>query len=192
MQSGAAVAAGGAGDDSHLHDNLFFTFFNPEQEGFLYKQGGRMRSWKKRYCIVAGGCLYYFKHEVQTDIPNASCLGENCNVDDRPCGIIPLENLQIQHYRTKPLLGRERFYIKLSPTANADTASAGVSSSAIVKAAKTRSDGRMIAGRHRYYLFRCASADEQQDWLRSIETQMSQTTTPAAYQLYRERRKKLM
>lgn len=38
-----------------------YTFYNPEKEGFLIKRGGRIRTWKKRWCILTGGCFYYFR-----------------------------------------------------------------------------------------------------------------------------------
>ena len=31
------------------------------QEGWLFKQGGRIKTWKKRYTILSGNVLYYFK-----------------------------------------------------------------------------------------------------------------------------------
>ncbi|KCV69426.1 hypothetical protein H696_03856 [Fonticula alba] len=55
------------------------TFFNPEREGYLWKQGGRVKTWKKRFFILTGNCVYYFKRQG----------------DPRPCGIIPLENLRV-------------------------------------------------------------------------------------------------
>lgn len=230
LSLGGGVGSGGtdfgSADDQHLHDNPFFTFFNPEREGFLQKQGGRVRTWKRRYCIVTGGCLYYFKREVLTDTPsdsvppNESHYGSGKkNEDQRPCGIVPLENLCIEQYRTKSLFGRERFYFKLYPSgsntiittladsvkaelslgdedkddkgpANDECGDVSSSPQPLVKAAKTRSDGRLVQGRHRYYLFRCASEDEQQDWIRSIQAQITQPS--AAYQLYHERRKRLI
>jgi cytohesin len=39
-------------------------FVNTEKKGFLTKQGGRIKTWKKRFFILSDGCLYYFKHEV--------------------------------------------------------------------------------------------------------------------------------
>jgi len=58
-------------------DNLFF---NPELQGWLLKQGGRYKSWKKRWFVLSGGCLYYFEYPS----------------DKEPKGIIPLQNLKIR------------------------------------------------------------------------------------------------
>jgi cytohesin len=57
-----------------------YTFFSPEREGYLVKQGGRVKTWKKRWFILTGNCLYYFKDQIDTT----------------PCGIIPLENLKVR------------------------------------------------------------------------------------------------
>jgi len=37
------------------------TFFNPIREGWLWKQGGRYKTWKRRWFILNDGCLYYFE-----------------------------------------------------------------------------------------------------------------------------------
>ena len=53
--------------DDPMHENPFFyTFFNPEREGWLMKRGGRIKTWKRRYCILTGSCLYYFKFDACT------------------------------------------------------------------------------------------------------------------------------
>ena len=36
-------------------------FISSVQEGWLFKQGGRIKTWKKRYTILSGNVLYYFK-----------------------------------------------------------------------------------------------------------------------------------
>lgn len=45
---------GGEGD-------LAETFFNPEREGWLTKEGGKYKSKHKRWFILKSGILYYFK-----------------------------------------------------------------------------------------------------------------------------------
>ena len=46
-------------------NDLMHTFFNPDREGWLWKQGGRYKSWKRRWFILNDNCLYYF--EFTTD-----------------------------------------------------------------------------------------------------------------------------
>lgn len=61
-------------------NDLMHTFFNPIKEGWLCKQGGRYKSWKRRWFILNDNCLYYFQFTT----------------DKEPKGIIPLENIQIR------------------------------------------------------------------------------------------------
>ncbi|ESO11902.1 hypothetical protein HELRODRAFT_156254 [Helobdella robusta] len=61
-------------------NDLMHTFFNPVKEGWLWKQGGRVKSWKHRWFILNDNCLYYFEFTT----------------DKEPKGIIPLENVQVR------------------------------------------------------------------------------------------------
>ncbi|KRX81128.1 Cytohesin-1 [Trichinella sp. T6] len=61
------------------------TFFNPDREGWLWKQGGRYKSWKRRWFILSDNCLYYFENKTEKE----------------PRGIIPLENVQIREVQDK-------------------------------------------------------------------------------------------
>ncbi|XP_043233219.1 cytohesin-1-like isoform X2 [Amphibalanus amphitrite] len=61
-------------------NDLMHTFFNPDKEGWLWKQGGRYKSWKRRWFILNDNCLYYFEYTT----------------DKEPRGIIPLENIQVR------------------------------------------------------------------------------------------------
>ncbi|CAG0883767.1 unnamed protein product [Cyprideis torosa] len=69
-------------------NDLMHTFFNPDKEGWLWKQGGRYKSWKRRWFILNDKCLYYFEFTT----------------DKEPRGIIPLENVQVREVqdRSKP------------------------------------------------------------------------------------------
>lgn len=70
-------------------------FLNAELKGYLTKQGGRIKTWKKRWFVLAGSCLLYFKS----------------NMDKDPCGIIPLENLVV-----KPISTKRKFIFELKST----------------------------------------------------------------------------
>lgn len=61
------------------------TFYNPDKRGYLVKEGGKHKSWKKRYFVLTDNCLYYFVKES----------------DSEPKGIVPLENLKVEECRLK-------------------------------------------------------------------------------------------
>jgi len=60
-------------------------FASAEKKGWVKKQGGRIKTWKKRWLVLKNNCLYYFKKEEDQD----------------PCGIIPLENLLVRSVELK-------------------------------------------------------------------------------------------
>lgn len=66
-------------------NDLMHTFFNPDKEGWLWKQGGRYKNWKRRWFILNDNCLYYFQFTT----------------DKEPKGIIPLENIQVRQSTDK-------------------------------------------------------------------------------------------
>lgn len=72
------------------------TFFNPDREGWLMKQGGRYKSWKRRWFILNDNCLYYFEYTT----------------DKEPRGIIPLENIEVGAW-VVPWLGGSGFERKV-------------------------------------------------------------------------------
>eukprot|EP01100_Stratorugosa_tubuloviscum_P002714 TRINITY_DN1645_c0_g1_i2.p1 TRINITY_DN1645_c0_g1~~TRINITY_DN1645_c0_g1_i2.p1 ORF type:complete len:1407 (-),score=647.45 TRINITY_DN1645_c0_g1_i2:5-4201(-) len=60
-----------------------------EKEGWLVKQGGRIKTWKKRWFILSSQSLYYF---ASPDSDRA-----------KPIGVITLENLVVREYPKKKL-----------------------------------------------------------------------------------------
>ena len=59
------------------HDDLMFTFFSPDKEGWLVKQGGSWKNWKRRWFVLNDGCLYYFQHTAENAPKGTSIfLGE--------------------------------------------------------------------------------------------------------------------
>ncbi len=55
-------------------------FARAGKKGFCMKQGGKIRTWKKRFFILSDHQLFYFKAAT----------------DEAPLGIIPLENLTVE------------------------------------------------------------------------------------------------
>jgi len=56
-----------------------------DKEGWLFKQGGRWKSWKRRYTILSGNVLYYFKDPK----------------DRTPAGFVPLEGIEVREVAAK-------------------------------------------------------------------------------------------
>lgn len=63
--------------------------------GWLYKFGGRPKSWKRLWFILSNNCLYYFKFTT----------------DKTPLGIIPLENILVQVPPEKPTSKQKAFVL---------------------------------------------------------------------------------
>jgi len=41
---------------------------SPDHDGWMTKQGGRHKSWKKRWFVLKGNCLYYFKSKKDAEL----------------------------------------------------------------------------------------------------------------------------
>lgn len=76
-------------------DAVEAVFHNAEKKGYLTKQGGRVKTWKRRWFALTNNCLYYFKSEQD---------------EKNPCGWIPLENLQIT-----PVITKNKFTMIIQP-----------------------------------------------------------------------------
>lgn len=70
-------------------------FSNAEKKGYLTKQGGRVKTWKKRWFALTNNNLYYFKSSEE---------------ENTPCGWIPLENLQIT-----PIQSTKKYTMMIQP-----------------------------------------------------------------------------
>ncbi|XP_061517935.1 uncharacterized protein LOC1275590 [Anopheles gambiae] len=124
-------------------NDLMHTFFNPDKEGWLWKQGGRYKSWKRRWFILNDNCLYYFEYTT----------------DKEPRGIIPLENIAVREVtdRSKP------HCFELHASGGAD----------IIKACKTDSEGKVVEGKHTVYRMSAATEEEQQEWITRLNQSIS-------------------
>jgi len=124
--------------DEDAIDNLFF---QPDREGWLLKQGGRVKTWKKRWFVLSENCLYYFGKVT----------------DKEPKGIIPLENLRIRQVSDRTKL--HCFELSLSgddPTLHT------------IKAAKTDPEGGVTIGNHSKYLMSAPTYQDCLDWIAAI------------------------
>ncbi|XP_066497991.1 cytohesin-4 isoform X2 [Hoplias malabaricus] len=120
-------------------NDLTHTFFNPDREGWLLKEGGRVKTWKRRWFILTDSCLYYFQYTT----------------DKEPKGIIPLENLSVKEVDDP----HKQFCLELfNPQSKGQK----------IKACKTDQDGRVVMGKHQSYRISASSAEERNDWVQAI------------------------
>jgi len=121
------------------YDDLMYTFFSPEKEGWLLKQGGSWKNWKRRWFLLSDRCLYYFQHTAE-------------NV---PKGIIPLENVKVRLMEDKD---GKRFLFEVYSETNAT-----------VKGCKTDSKGTVVQGNHKSYRMSASSEEDRSSWVQSIQ-----------------------
>ncbi|XP_062874480.1 cytohesin-1-like [Trichomycterus rosablanca] len=120
-------------------NDLTPTFFNPDREGWLLKEGGGVKTWKRRWFILTNSCLYYFQYTT----------------DKEPKGIIPLENLSVREVDDT----HKQFCFELFlPHGKGQK----------IKACKTDPDGKVVMGKHQSYRISAASAEERTDWIQAI------------------------
>jgi cytohesin len=112
-------------------------FARAGKKGFCLKQGGKIRTWKKRFFILSDHQLFYFK------LPT----------DETPLGIIPLENLTVE--REDKLV---KFGFRLSST-----------DGGFIKSVRMSKNGAPKKGNHMHYLVSAASAEEQADWISTLQ-----------------------
>ncbi|XP_022917218.1 cytohesin-1 isoform X3 [Onthophagus taurus] len=124
-------------------NDLMHTFFNPDKEGWLWKQGGRYKSWKRRWFILNDNCLYYFEFTT----------------DKEPRGIIPLENISVREATDR----QKQHCFELYASGGAD----------FIKACKTDSEGKVVEGKHTVYRMSASSEEEKQDWIARLNQSIS-------------------
>ncbi|XP_061080414.1 cytohesin-3-like isoform X2 [Conger conger] len=140
-------------------NDLTHTFFNPDREGWLLKLGGRVKTWKRRWFILTDNCLYYFKYTT----------------DKEPRGIIPLENLCVAEV-AEP---HKSYCLELyNPVCKGQK----------IKACKTDREGRVVEGQHQSYKISAPSAEERDDWMKSIRASI---TKDPFYDLVTDRKRKV-
>ncbi|XP_011173194.1 cytohesin-1 isoform X3 [Solenopsis invicta] len=124
-------------------NDLMHTFFNPDKEGWLWKQaGGRYKSWKRRWFILNDNCLYYFEYTT----------------DKEPRGIIPLENIQVREIQDRHKPHCFELY---------------AAGSEFIKACKTDSEGKVVEGKHTVYRMSAATDEEKDDWIKCVRQSIS-------------------
>lgn len=123
---------------------LASVFMNPERSGYLTKEGGKTKNWKKRWFTLVNGCLYYFENEGAKT----------------PKGIVPLENLKVD--------ALEGFKAKKNCFELTSNMEGGT-----VKGAKTNSKGQFVQARHASYKIAADTPEVMDEWIKCIRAAMS-------------------
>lgn len=129
-------------------------FGSAEKKGILTKQGGRVKTWKKRYFILTHNCLYYFKQKE----------------DQEPCGMIPLENLSVR----KHIKGKKNCFEIYDPKMFDNEAGKKLKGKAkeeaLIKACKKEKEGEGFSqGHHVSYIIQAEDPEEMQEWIDAIQ-----------------------
>lgn len=140
---------------------LLYTFFNPERAGWLHKEGGQHKTWKRRYFTLANNCLYYFESPDSV----------------KPKGTIPLESL---HVREATDAKRPHCFEIIAE--HAATGKGAPKAALSVKGAKTNRKGQIVLGKHSSYKIQAADRTEMEEWIKCIRAAMQKDPV---YEMYR-------
>jgi len=119
-------------------NDFMLTFFNPIREGWLWKQGGRYKNWKRRWFILNDGCLYYFEFTA----------------DKEPRGIIPLENVNVREVEDKT----KQFCFEIYSTTNDKIKACKHDSEGKV----------IEVGNHTVYRMSALTGEDKNEWIKKI------------------------
>lgn len=126
-------------------------FTNAEKKGWLTKQGGRIKTWKRRWFILSEAGLYYFKQPQDSKDTQASM----------PCGIVMLDNVEVVANKEK----KNSFMLKVMDTS--DSLDPIVNTK--IKGAKMEGK-RMVQSNHDIYVFCADSQEEMESWINALNS----------------------
>lgn len=131
-------------------------FIQSSFKGWLYKRGGRWRSWNRRYVILSSSVLYYFR------TPD----------DAEPLGLVPLEDIRVNTLGWAPCGPRRTFSLQpLKPVTRIKSLKApGAPAPGAAKA--------FTLGRHTSFVFSADTPAEMDEWVSAIEAAMVWTDAP--------------
>lgn len=125
-------------------NEFMLTFFNPIREGWLWKQGGRYKTWKRRWFILNDGCLYYFE----------------LTADKEPRGIIPLENVNVREVDDKT----KQYCFEIYSTTNDKIKACKHDSEGKV----------IEVGNHTVYRMSALTGEDKNEWIKKIRDCISE------------------
>jgi len=116
--------------------------------GWLYKLGGRPKSWKRLWFILSNNCLYFFRFTT----------------DKTPKGIIPLENILVKVPQDKPGKLFSLILYKESPDPRIVD---------YIKTCKTLSDGQTVPKLYSSIQLGTSDKKERDRWVRCVNANHS-------------------
>ncbi len=133
-------------------------FARAGKKGFCMKQGGKIRTWKKRFFILSGEEETEKKKKfvlVLTlfSLPDHQLFYFKQATDESPLGIIPLENLTVE--REDKLV---KFGFRLSST-----------DGGFIKSVRMSKNGAPKKGNHTFYVMGASCAEEQVEWISTLQ-----------------------
>ena len=126
-------------------------FTNAEKKGWLTKQGGRIKTWKRRWFILSEAGLYYFKQPQDSKNSQASM----------PCGIVMLDNVEVVPNKAK----KNSFMLKVMDTSD------GLAPIVNTKIKGAKMEGKkMVQSNHDIYIFCADSQEEMESWITALNS----------------------
>ena len=123
-------------EDNELEKTDIFT--NAERKGWLFKEGGQIRSWHRRYFVLKDSALYYFANDQ----------------DKEPKGIISMESLDVRPTENSTRQHCFEIFSKLNQEIK------------IFKF--EGKDGKTCYGKHQSYRLSASTPREKMDWIESL------------------------
>eukprot|EP01089_Gocevia_fonbrunei_P001357 TRINITY_DN11259_c0_g1_i1.p1 TRINITY_DN11259_c0_g1~~TRINITY_DN11259_c0_g1_i1.p1 ORF type:complete len:127 (+),score=17.76 TRINITY_DN11259_c0_g1_i1:57-437(+) len=108
------------------------------KKGWLLKEGGKIKSWKKRWFFLNENSLYYFKDPTDIGQPN---------------GIVTLSFVKV----VKITKGSKPHMFSLVPKTKNH-----------ITACKVTQNGKVVRSNHRSFVFSAKSEEEREDWMKLI------------------------
>ncbi|KAJ3448981.1 cytohesin 4a-related [Anaeramoeba flamelloides] len=125
------------------YEDLFLKpvpFFASDLNSILIKQGGKIKTWKKRWFVFTNECIYYYQ------TINAK----------HPLGIIPLSGIEVKKGKQPPK-SKKGYQFLIVKTGNEEKFG--------YKKKKSKKSKR---GNHKNYLISASSKEEYQEWVKHL------------------------
>jgi len=142
------------------------------REGWLVKQGGRVKTWKKRWVVVSASVLYYYEEKKSAQfkgmVPLEDVIVRTPTTPPPPATAPAAPHLPATRPVAAPLSARPPQVRASSERPFAFTLELAHSRSGVIKSAKAAADGSMTQGKHSAFVFSAESAEERAAWLRAL------------------------